>query len=75
MKIAKDIEINENVLTIYNIINLIYCNYSCDLPLEISQKINELLEVIINNLEKDYLDLDIANSKLIRKIEFYKEDK
>lgn len=75
MKIVKDIEINENVLTIYNIINLIYYNYSCDLPNQISKKISELLEVLTNNIEKDYLDLDITNSKLIRKIEFYKNDK
>ncbi len=75
MKITKDIEINENVLTIYNIISLIYYNYSCDLPNEISQKISELLEILNNNLENDFLDLDIANSKLIRRIEFQKDDK
>lgn len=74
MKMIKEIETNEFVLTMYNIISAMYYSYGDSVPLEVSQKINELLEVLTNDLEREYFDLDIASSKLIRKVEFSKEN-
>lgn len=74
MKMTKEIETNEFVLTMYNIISVMYYSYGDSVPLEVSKKINELLEVLTNDLEHEYFDLDIANSKLIRRVEFSKEN-
>lgn len=74
MKMTKEIETNEFVLTMYNIISVMYYSYGDSIPLEVSKKINELLEVLTNDLEHEYFDLDIANSKLIRRVEFSKEN-
>lgn len=74
MKMTKEIETNEFVLTMYNIISVMYYSYGDSAPLEVSKKINELLEVLTNDLEHEYFDLDIVNSKLIRRVEFSKEN-
>ncbi|MCI8778311.1 MAG: hypothetical protein HFI87_04115 [Bacilli bacterium] len=74
MKMIKEIETNEFVLTMYNIISSMYYSYSSSIPQEVSQKINELLETLTNDLEREYFDLDIVDSKLIRKVEFSKKD-
>lgn len=70
MKITKSIEVNETILTIYNFINIMYYN-SCDnLPSEISKDIEILLMKLTEYMERDFLDLDIVEDKLIREISF-----
>lgn len=72
MKITKKFEINENILTLYNLVNLIYYNSGEIYPKEIDDKIFALLNSLIKYLEKDYLDMDIDNEKLIQEITFMK---
>ena len=72
MKITKRFEINENILTLYNLVNLIYYNSGEIYPKEIDDKLFDLLNSLIKYLEKDYLDMDIDNEKLIREITFMK---
>ncbi len=70
MKITKSIEVNENVLTLYNFISIMYYN-SCDsLPIEIAKDIEDLLNKMTEYLEHDFLDLDIIENKLIRNVTF-----
>ncbi len=70
MKITKSIEVNENVLTLYNFISIMYYN-SCDsLPIEIAKDIEDLLNKMTEYLEHDFLDLDIIENKLIRSVTF-----
>ena len=72
VKITKRFEINENILTLYNLVNLIYYNSGEIYPKEIDDKLFDLLNSLIKYLEKDYLDMDIDNEKLIREITFMK---
>lgn len=70
MEITKKIEINENVLTLYNFINIMYYNTRCNLPDEIVEEIESLLTKMTEYLEKDFLDLDIVKNKLMREVTF-----
>lgn len=70
MKITKKFEINENVLTLYNLINIMYYNTCSNLPDEIAKELEILLTKMTEYLEKDFLDLDIVKNKLIREITF-----
>lgn len=70
MEIIKEIEINENVLTLYNFINIMYYNTCCNLPDDIAKEIEVLLTKMTKYLEKDFLDLDIVKNKLIREVTF-----
>lgn len=72
MKITKKFEVNENLLTLYNLVNLIYYNSGETYPKEIDDKLFALLNSLIKYLEKGYLDMDIDNEKLIREITFIK---
>lgn len=73
MKITKRFETKEGILTLYNLINLIYYNSGECYPKKLDKKIRDLLNTLIEYLEKDYLDLDIADEKLIREITFIKK--
>ncbi len=70
MKITKNIEINEEILTLYNFISIMYYNYCESLPTEIAKDIENLLTKLTGYLEKDFLDLDIIENKLIRSVTF-----
>lgn len=69
MSITKEYVVNENILTLYNLLNNYY-NSSDNYPLEIKKKVDQLLKILIKHLEKNFLDLDIKNDLLIRKITF-----
>ncbi len=70
MKITKNIEINENVLTLYNFISIMYYNTREDLPSELIKDIEKLLNKLTEYLESEFLDLDIIEDKLIRNVTF-----
>ena len=74
MKTTKNIEVNENILTLYNVINVMYYNYCSELPIGISKDIEKLLSNLTEYLEKDFLDLDIYENKLIREVTFMEKD-
>lgn len=69
MGITKEYIVNENILTLYNLLNSYY-NSSDNYPLEIKNKVDQLLKILIKHLEKNFLDLDIKNDQLIRKVTF-----
>lgn len=69
MGITKEYIVNENILTLYNLLNNYY-NSSDNYPLEIKNKVDQLLKILIKHLEKNFLDLDIKNDRLIRKVTF-----
>lgn len=73
MMITKQIKTQENILTLYNLINLIYYNSGEVYPKELDNKIYDLLNTLIKYLEKDYLHLDICKEELIRKVTFIKD--
>lgn len=70
MKITKSIEINEEVLTLYNFICIMYYNSCESLPSELSKDIENLLTKLTEYLERDFLDLDIVENKLMRNVTF-----
>ena len=52
MGITKEYIVNENILTLYNLLNNYY-NSSDNYPLEIKNKVDQLLKILIKHLEKN----------------------
>ncbi len=75
MIIKKEYTLNETILTFYNTISILYYNWCDVFPKEISDKIEDLIKALTECLEKNYLDLDIADEKLIKRITFYYNEK
>lgn len=65
--IEKSTEFNESVFVLYHLLNSISQNFDGRFPKEIEQKINELMQQLIN-----YMDEDIDEDCEILDIKYYR---
>lgn len=73
-RIKKEIKQEENIMVLCNAIEAIYYYYRGSLP----KHINDKVEILINDLEKEYTkdylkNYDIAECELVEKIVFEKQ--
>lgn len=65
--IEKSTEFNESVFVLYHSLNSIYQNFDGRFPKEVDKKINELIQQLIN-----YMDKDIDEEDEIIDIKYYR---
>ena len=56
MKIRKEVKLNENVYTLYNILEILYHHYlSTDMPKELLEEIKRVYDKFYDEVVKDYI--------------------
>lgn len=73
----KTIEVkqDENLLTLCNIVELLYFNYKSKVPKNISDKMKDLFDELQDETTKDYIpEVDIEDLELIERITFKCDD-
>ena len=71
MSFYKDYEVNEGLLILTDLLKILYMSKSIVLPNEIFNEVKKLYELLIEYEEGEYLDNDIKNETLFRRV-YYK---
>ena len=67
---VRDYKVHENLLVITHTLGALYQNFYGTLPKEFDEKIKDLLDELIEYQEKNYLDGDIMEHELYRRVVF-----
>ena len=76
MKIRKEVKLNENVYTLYNILEILYHYYlSTDMPKELLEELKKVYDKFYDEIVKDYIpEIDIIENELVEKLVFKGKD-
>ena len=67
---VRNYKVHENLLVITHTLGALYQNFYGTLPKEFEEKIKDLLDELIEYQEKNYLNSDIVNHELYRRVIF-----
>ena len=71
MSFYKDYKVNEGLRILTDLLKILYMSKSIVLPNEIFNEVKKLYELLIEYEEGEYLDNDIKNETLFRRV-YYK---
>ena len=71
MSFYKDYKVNEGLLILTDLLKILYMSKSIVLPNEIFNEVKKLYELLIEYEEGEYLDNDIKNETVFRRV-YYK---
>lgn len=72
MKVVREIKQNDNLYSLYNIVEMLYHHYySTNIPKDVLEELKKLYDYLYEEITKDYVpSLNITNTDLIERITF-----
>lgn len=72
MKRKKSFGVDEVLLVLNEVLTMLYCNYSSNLPTDIKNTLKKLISKIVKILDDEYPDEDAIKDTLIRQVTYNK---